>query len=157
MWGFSMKWIRTHHGLYVLESSPCAYQIRELKRPPCFVVYRLDEEIARCRELRYAKSIVETQVRLSSKLGGKKPNFHVDKQVRTSDPDYFICEDDNLVTVALSKRRRKTLLWHVAVWGPDDIGMTLEVADYDEAKRLFDVIGHGVTERQLRSLGFKQF
>ena len=76
--------------------------------------------------------------------------------VYTPDKIYFQVIESPGVSVKLRKIRQKNKPYSISIWGDDDIGMGLEVFDFDQAKKIYNSIVDGITEKQLLALGFKQ-
>lgn len=77
------------------------------------------------------------------------------KQINTPDREWFMSADR--VTVSYCEYSDKTI--SLSVWGPDDIGMTLDFPKSDRqiAKKLYEKIVDGTTVAQLRQMGLYQF
>lgn len=86
----------------------------------------------------------------------KKSDYFLEKMVCTSDKIYFQVIESPGVSVKLRKIRQKNTPYYISIWGDDDIGMVLEVFDFDEAKKIFNSIEDGITKNKLLALGFKQ-
>ena len=86
----------------------------------------------------------------------KKSDYFLEKMVYTPDGRYFQVIESPGVSVKLRKIRQKNEPYTITIWGDDDIGMGLEVFDFDEAKKIYNSIVDGITDKQLLALGFKQ-
>ena len=60
------------------------------------------------------------------------------------------------VEVVISRKREKNAHTSITAWGEDDIGMVLYEADFDKARNYYKQVESGITEKQLKALGFRQ-
>lgn len=77
------------------------------------------------------------------------------KVVSTPDHIGFQVIESSGVEVTFSRRAKKAP-WHISVWGDDDIGYSIDIADFDEARSLYNSVRDGITRKQLEAMGFEQ-
>ena len=92
----------------------------------------------------------------SSKKGDKafvKASKKSRSKLMLTTDDWFPTFEGNHVRVSLTfDMRRESLTpdaWRVQIWGADDMGMEIEVANYEEASALYEKLQEPITKLSL--------